>query len=90
MRRLFLPLQLVVLSFLISGCGSDKTPPPATEAAKSQVITNSFRPDTKAVESGSMVGYDGKQMRKSVDKALNGMDAHNKDLEKATSDMGLQ
>ena len=37
-----------------------------------------------------MVGYDGKQMRKSVDKALNGMDAHNKDLEKATSDMGLQ
>jgi len=30
-----------------------------------------------------MVGYDGKKMRKAVDKALNGMDARNQDLENA-------
>ena len=86
MKRILLPLHLVVLCSLLAGCSSDKTPPSAAEAPKPQVATNSFWPDTRAVEASRIVGYDGKQMRKSLDKALDGGDAHNKVLEDAVKD----
>jgi Holliday junction resolvasome RuvABC DNA-binding subunit len=59
----------------LCGCGSEKTQPPAA--------TNTGRPDTKAVEAARAVGYDGKQMRKSVDKALDGTEQRNKELQDA-------
>jgi len=66
-------LLVSLLCLVLCGCGSEKEKPQAEEKGG--------RPDTKAIEAARMVGYDGKQMRKSVDKALNGTEERNKELE---------
>jgi Holliday junction resolvasome RuvABC DNA-binding subunit len=60
---------------VLCGCGEKKVEP--------QVEEKPGRPDTKAVEAAGMVGYDGKQMRKAVDKALDKTEERNKDLQDA-------
>jgi Holliday junction resolvasome RuvABC DNA-binding subunit len=59
----------------LCGCSEKKAEPQAEE--------KTGRPDTKAVEAAGMVGYDGKQMRKAVDKALDKTEERNKELEDA-------
>jgi len=39
---------------------------------------------TKPLQAADLVGYDGTQLRKSVDKIIQGKDKHNKELENAT------
>ena len=40
--------------------------------------------NTKPLQAADFVGYDGTQLRKSVDKIMQGNDKHNKELENAT------
>jgi Holliday junction resolvasome RuvABC DNA-binding subunit len=67
------PILIALVCAALCGCGSEKTQPQAEQ--------NTGRPDTKAIEAARMVGYDGKQMRKAVDKALDGTEQRNKELE---------
>lgn len=62
----------------LCGCGSQKEEPLKD--------TTTGWPDTKAVEAARMVGYDGKQMRGAVDKALDKTEKRNKELENVTKE----
>lgn len=41
------------------------------------------RPETKTLQAAGLVGYDGQQLRKGVDKVLDATDQRNKQLENA-------
>ena len=45
---------------------------------------NASQEKTKPLQAADLVGYDGTQLRKSVDKIIQGKDKHNKELENAT------
>ncbi len=45
---------------------------------------NASQEKTKPLQAADLVGYDGTQLRKSVDKIIQGNDKHNKELENAT------
>lgn len=64
------------LGLILTGCGSQPESPPASDAAG--------RPDTKAVEAARAVGYDGKQMRRALDNALDRAEERKKELETVT------
>jgi len=61
--------------FVLS-CGSGNPAPKANGAPGG-------RSETKAVESASVAGYNGSQMRKKIDKTLDRNDERNKEIEKA-------
>ena len=48
------------------------------------------RSQTKALQAASVVGYDGKQLQKQVDKILEQKEKRNRDLEKELNDTGPQ
>ena len=84
LARYSAPPLLIVLCLVLAGCGSDNKPrPPASATNAPQAVARPGRPDTKAIEAAGMVGYDGKQMRKAVDKALDKTEERNKELENA-------
>lgn len=66
-------LLLICGIFAVAACNSGNPP-----AAKHQ-----GRPETKKLEAASVAGYDGKAVRKSVDKSMDEVDAHSDDLNKA-------
>ena len=75
-------IAVIALSFLLVllfGCGADKSK--SSDSGTTQ--PSSGRPDTRAVDAASAVGYDGAVMRRSVDKALNQNDARNAEQQKA-------
>ncbi len=81
--KIVLPLSVAVISFaailLSSGCqkktvATNPDPKP----------NNALQEKTKPLQAADLVGYDGTQLRKSVDKIIQGNDKHNKELEKAT------
>lgn len=75
---------LIILCLVLAGCGSDNKPqPPANATNSPQAEAKPGRPDTKAIEAAGMVGYNGKQMRRAVDKALDKTEERNKELENA-------
>ncbi len=45
---------------------------------------NASQEKTKPLQAADLVGYNGTQLRKSVDKIIQGNDKHNKELENAT------
>jgi len=73
---------VIAMSFIVlfaAGCGSGKSGPSETGAAKAPA----GRPDTKAIEAATAAGYDGSAMRRSVDKAMNQADAKIAEQKKA-------
>ena len=48
------------------------------------------RSQTKALQAASVVGYDGKQLQKQVDKILEQKEKRNRDLEKELNDIDRQ
>lgn len=64
----------VAIVMLLQAC-SHQEPPPAKEP-------DTGRPETRKLEAADAMGYNGKAIRKNVDKALDGNDAHNAELEK--------
>ena len=83
--KVLLQLRCVAITFaailLSSGC------------QKKTVVTkpdpkpnNASQEKTKPLQAADLVGYNGTQLRKSVDKITQGNDKHNKELEKATED----
>ena len=81
--KIVLPLCVAVISFatilLSSGCqkktvATNPDPKP----------NNASQEKTKPLQAADLVGYDGTQLRKSVDKIIQGNDKHNKELENAT------
>ncbi|MBM3860596.1 MAG: hypothetical protein FJ395_13225 [Verrucomicrobia bacterium] len=76
--RILKSLLIVPVGMALCGCGSEKVEP--------QAEGQPGRPDTKAVEAARIVGYDGKQMRKTVDNALNKTEERNRELENVTKE----
>lgn len=67
----------VVFVLLLQACSQE--PPPAK-------VPDTGRPETRKLEAADAIGYNGKAIRKNVDKALDGNDAHNAELEKQMQD----
>jgi hypothetical protein len=81
-RCVEMKIVVVALSCLLVfmfACGADKSK--SSESGSAQ--PSAGRPDTRAVEAASAVGYDGAAMRRSVDKALNQNDARIAEQQKA-------
>jgi uncharacterized protein YpiB (UPF0302 family) len=61
---------------------------------RNQQSTTNKSPDgrsqTKALQAASVVGYDGKQLQRQVDKILEQKEKRNKDLEKELNDIDRQ
>ena len=78
--------MLIVLAatLLVAGCGK--------EAEKPKVQAPETRAETlhrkaRAARMGDLVGYDGKQIQKNLDKVIDANEAHVKELEKARQDL---
>jgi hypothetical protein len=71
----------VAAVLLSSGC-QKKTVSTNPDAQRN----NELHEKTKPLQAADLVGYDGTQLRKSVDKIIKGNDKHNKELENATED----
>ena len=52
-----------------------------SEPVKTMQEADTGRPETKNLEAADAMGYNGKEVRKKVDGALNANDAHNAQLE---------
>ena len=81
---------VLALSVALIGCvailfssGCQKKTVAANPDPKSN---NASQEKTKPLQAADLVGYDGTQLRKSVDKIIHGNDKHNKELENATED----
>jgi hypothetical protein len=72
-------IALVFAAVFMFGCGVDKSK--SSDSGSAQ--PSNGRPDTRAVDAASAVGYDGAAMRRSVDKALNQNDARIAEQQKA-------
>lgn len=81
--KVLLLLTCVTIAFttilLSSGC-QKKT----VAANPDPKLNNSSQEKTKPLRAADLVGYDGTQLKKSVDKIIQGNDKHNKELENAT------
>jgi hypothetical protein len=77
------PLSVAVISFaailLSSGC-QKKTVATNPDPQRNKELHE----NTKPLQAADFAGYDGTQLRKSVDKIIQGNDKHNKELENAT------
>ena len=71
MKKAVVALSLILV-FMFS-CSADKSR--SSDSGSAQ--PSAGRPDTRAIEAASVVGYDGAAMRRSVDKTLNQNDARN-------------
>ena len=65
---------IYVTTFLSSGCGK--------KTAATDPTTQSTPGSTKLLEAADLVGYDGKRLRKSVDRIKEANEKHNQELEK--------
>ncbi len=66
--------------FLLAVSGCDQR---ESQAPKDQDQPAGSRSETKTLEAAGLAGYDGKQLRKSVDKVLDARDQKNKEVEDA-------
>lgn len=72
-------LLVVAISLgLIAGCGSGSPAPKAKDTAQG-------RAETKVVEGASAVGYNGSQMRKKIDKAIDRTEERSREIEKGAA-----
>jgi len=70
---------VVLATFLLVGC---KEKPQAIDPKGK----NEARQSTKTLEAADIVGYDGKQLRKTTDRVLHANDKHNQDSQKTLDD----
>lgn len=63
---------ILALAVLLTACQQQ-------EPVKTEVDTG--RPETRSIEAADSLGYNGKEIRKKVDGALDANDAHNAQLE---------
>jgi hypothetical protein len=66
----------MIFSTMIFSLGCEK------ETASTDPAAQSTPGSTKPLEAADLVGYDGKRLRKSVDRIRDGNEKHNQDLEK--------
>jgi hypothetical protein len=64
-------ISVLTVVVLLTACSQE--PPPAKP--------DTGRPETRNLEAADAVGYNGKEIRKKVDGALDANDAHNAELE---------
>lgn len=69
-------ISVLTMVLLLAACS--KEPPPSKP--------DTGRPETRSIEAADAVGYNGKEIRKKVDGALDANDAHNAELEKQMQD----
>jgi hypothetical protein len=81
--KIVLPLSVAVISFaaILFSSGCQKKTVATNPDPKPN---NALQEKTKPLQAADLVGYDGTQLRKSVDKIIQGNDKHNKELENAT------
>ena len=77
MKKTVIALSLIFV--FMSDCSADKSK--SSDSGSTQ--PSAGRPDTRAIEAASLVGYDGAAMRRSVDKALNQNDTRNAEQQNA-------
>ncbi len=65
----------------LTGCGQRPSKAGSDETRADQ--SPGGRPETKTLQAAGLVGYDGKQIQRSVDKILDAKDQRNKELEDA-------
>ena len=70
---------VVLAIFLFVGC---KEKPKAIDPKGK----DEARQSTKTLEAADLVGYDGKQLRKTTDRVLDANDKHNQDIQKTLDD----
>jgi hypothetical protein len=75
-------VTITVAAVLLSSGSQKKTVSTNPDAQRN----NELHEKTKPLQAADLVGYDGTQLRKSVDKIIKGNDKHNKELENATED----
>ncbi len=69
-------LVAMIFSTMLLSSGCEK------ETAATDAATQSTPGSTKPLEAADLVGYDGKRLRKSVDRIREGHEKHNQELEK--------
>jgi hypothetical protein len=85
---------LVLVCLCCAGCGGDPPPAPPepakpaepaepAEPAKAVEPAKEPRPETRKIEAAGAAGYNGKTIRRSVDKVLDKNDQRNAEIEKA-------
>lgn len=72
------PLAVVALLLSLAACGPAEPPP-------TQDPPPEGRAETKSIRNTSAIGYDGKGIAKSVDKALDANDQHVKQVEQQSN-----
>ncbi|MBH1969744.1 hypothetical protein FK216_00870 [Moraxellaceae bacterium AER2_44_116] len=65
-------ISVILVASMMAACNKEPTPPKP----------DTGRPETRSLEAADAIGYNGKEIRKKVDGALNANDAHNAELEK--------
>jgi len=75
-RLTFVALILPTMLLLSGGCEK--------KAEATDPTFQSTPGSTRALEAADLVGYDGKMLRKSVDRIREGNEKHNQELEKTT------
>jgi Holliday junction resolvasome RuvABC DNA-binding subunit len=79
MRQGGLSILMAGATALLLSCSEATT----GSSTQNQSKQDEGRKDTRAVKALDAVGYDGNQIRKNVDAALNKNDQHNKDIDQA-------
>ena len=69
-------LVAMIFSTMLLSSGCEK------ETAATDPTSQSTPGSTKSLEAADLVGYDGKRLRKSVDRIRDGNEKHNQELEK--------
>ena len=69
----------------LAGCDRKRSQAPQQSTLKQ---TPAGRPQTKSLRAASVVGYDGKQLQKQVDKVLDQKEKRDRDLEKELDNTG--
>jgi len=66
------------LAFIQASCSKEPPPP------KPAVVDNG-RPETRSIEAADSIGYNGKEIRHKLDKALDANDATSKQMDQAAN-----
>jgi len=75
-NALRLTFMAMIFSTMLLSSGCEK------ETADTDATAQSTPGSTKLLEAADLVGYDGKKLRKSVDRIREGSEKHDQDLEK--------
>ena len=81
-------LTIIAVFMLLALAGCDRNQSKTPQQSTVNQTPPSVHCQTKALRAASVVGYDGKQLQKQVDKVLEQKEKRDRDLEKEVNDTG--